>query len=208
MLQYMKDQPSTCHFKSLSIHSTEIQTLSFDQNYLRKFAILGFTNDKWEMPKITQAPLLSRKCVISPVGFVVIEWYSWNKMAEWVSDEIVKVASRFGRKAGGYQRASGRNDSNSNRINKSFIITSKHKGLRSIYDSSLIKFQHGTVMEISTCSDLQMLVFLLCCCCQSKCFDGTGFKCDTFWCDRRLIWDWIRIERVLKLSTIWRYPGE
>ena len=108
-------------------------------------------------------------------------------MAEWVSDEIVKVASRFGRKAGGYQRASGRNDSNSNRINKSFIITSKHKGLRSIYDSSLIKFQHGTVMEISTCSDLQMLVFLLCFCCQSKCFDGTGFKCDTFWCDRRLI---------------------
>lgn len=46
MLQYMKDQPSTCHFKSLSIHSTEIQTLSFDQNYLRKFAILGFTNDE------------------------------------------------------------------------------------------------------------------------------------------------------------------
>lgn len=43
---YMKDQPSTCCFKSLSIHFTEIQTLSFDQNYLRKFAILGFTNDK------------------------------------------------------------------------------------------------------------------------------------------------------------------
>ena len=102
-------------------------------------------------------------------------------MAEWVLDGKMKVTSRLGRKAEGYQLASGRNDSNSNRINKRSIITSKHKDVRSIYDSSLMKFQYGTLMEMSPFySDLQVLVFFFYCCCRGECFDVKNPKCNTF----------------------------